>query len=102
VIGPIIPPSIILIFYGAWMQVSIGGLFAAGIIPGLLLGVVLLIANAVFAHRQDHPGGRGTQVPHFWSSFMKSSWRWTARRIRKKAVRIYGPQPLPIILNLKG
>jgi tripartite ATP-independent transporter DctM subunit len=102
VIGPIIPPSIILIFYGAWMQVSIGGLFAAGIIPGLLLGVVLLIANAVFAHRQDHPGGRGTQVPHFWSSFLKSSWRWTARRIRKKAVRIYGPQPLPIILNLKG
>ena len=72
VIGPIIPPSIILIFYGAWMQVSIGGLFAAGIIPGLLLGVVLLVANAVFAHRQDHPGGRGTQVPHFWPSFMKA------------------------------
>jgi tripartite ATP-independent transporter DctM subunit len=72
VIGPIIPPSIILIFYGAWMQVSIGGLFAAGIIPGLLLGVVLLVANAVFAHRHDHPGGRGTQVPHFWPSFMKA------------------------------
>jgi len=72
VIGPIIPPSIILIFYGAWMQVSIGGLFAAGIIPGLLLGVVLLVANAVFAHRQDHPGGRDTQVPRFWSSFMKA------------------------------
>ena len=72
VIGPIIPPSIILIFYGAWMQVSIGGLFAAGIIPGLLLGVILLVANAIFAHRQDHPGGRGTQVPHFWPSFMKA------------------------------
>jgi tripartite ATP-independent transporter DctM subunit len=54
------------------MQVSIGGLFAAGIIPGLLLGVVLLVANAVFAHRHDHPGGRGTQVPHFWPSFMKA------------------------------
>ncbi len=38
VIGPIIPPSIILIFYGAWMQVSIGGLFRrrdfAGPAPG--------------------------------------------------------------------
>ena len=72
VIGPIIPPSIILIFYGAWMQVSIGGLFAAGILPGLLLGVALLIANAVFAHRHDHPGGRGTHVPRFAPSFVKS------------------------------
>ena len=72
VIGPIIPPSIILIFYGAWMQVSIGGLFAAGILPGLLLGGALLVANAVFAHRQDHPGGRGTEVPPVWPSFVKS------------------------------
>ena len=72
VIGPIIPPSIILIFYGAWMQVSIGGLFAAGIIPGLLLGGALLIANGFFAHRRNHPGGRGTPVPHFWPSFVKS------------------------------
>ncbi len=72
VIGPIIPPSIILIFYGAWMQVSIGGLFAAGILPGLLLGAALLVANAIFAHRQDHPGGRGTAIPRFWPSFFKS------------------------------
>ena len=72
VIGPIIPPSIILIFYGAWMQVSIGGLFAAGIFPGFLLGAALMLANAVFAHRHGHPGGRGTPVPAFWSSLLKS------------------------------
>lgn len=72
VIGPIIPPSIILIFYGAWMQVSIGGLFAAGILPGLLLGVVLLITNGVLAHLYDHPGGKGTAVPQLWPSFFKS------------------------------
>jgi tripartite ATP-independent transporter DctM subunit len=72
VIGPIIPPSIILIFYGAWMQVSIGGLFAAGILPGLLLGVLLLLANGVFAHRHNHPGGRGAQIPPFWPSLLKS------------------------------
>ncbi len=73
VIGPIIPPSIILIFYGAWMQVSIGGLFAAGIFPGLLLGAVLMLANSIFAHRQGHPGGHDTQVPAFWSSLLKSA-----------------------------
>jgi len=72
VIGPIIPPSIILIFYGAWMQVSIGGLFAAGVIPGLLLGGSLLITNGLFAHCQDHPGGRGTKVLPFWPSFLKA------------------------------
>jgi tripartite ATP-independent transporter DctM subunit len=72
VIGPIIPPSIILIFYGAWMQVSIGGLFAAGILPGLLLGLALLIANGIFAHVQNHPGGRGTAVPPILPSFVKS------------------------------
>lgn len=63
IIGPIIPPSIILIFYGALMQTSIGALFAAGIIPGLLLGAALMVANGIFAHRHNHPGGKGTQVP---------------------------------------
>jgi tripartite ATP-independent transporter DctM subunit len=58
VIGPIIPPSIILIFYGATMGVDIAALFAAGIVPGLMLAVALMLANAFFAHRYDHPGGR--------------------------------------------
>jgi len=73
IIGPIIPPSIIMIFYGAWMQVSIGALFAAGILPGLVLGGALLVANGVFAHRYDHPGGRGTTVPPFWPSLLRSA-----------------------------
>lgn len=73
IIGPIIPPSIILIFYGSWMQVSIGRLFAAGILPGLLLGGVLLLANGIFAHINDHPGGKGDEVPPFWSSLRRSS-----------------------------
>lgn len=58
VIGPIIPPSIILIFYGATMGVDIAALFAAGIVPGLMLAVALMLANTFFAHRYDHPGGR--------------------------------------------
>jgi len=65
IIGPIIPPSIILIFYGALMQTSIGALFAAGIVPGLVLAAALMLANTYFAHRHDHPGGRGTEAPPF-------------------------------------
>ncbi|NHF72580.1 TRAP transporter large permease [Paracoccus xiamenensis] len=55
IIGPIVPPSIILIFYGAIMQTSVAALFVAGIVPGLLLGSALLGANAFYAWRDDHP-----------------------------------------------
>src|SRR5699024_7946299 len=41
-IGPIIPPSIVLILYGVIASVSIGDLFIAGVIPGLLMGVGLM------------------------------------------------------------
>ena len=58
IIGPIIPPSIIMIMYGALMETDIAALFAAGIVPGLLLAVVLMMANGVVARRQDHPRGK--------------------------------------------
>ncbi len=54
-IGPIIPPSIILIFYGAIMGVDVAALFAAAIVPGLVLAAALFIANAVFARLGNHP-----------------------------------------------
>ncbi|RVV97429.1 TRAP transporter large permease [Mesobaculum littorinae] len=68
IIGPIIPPSIILIFYGALLNTSVVALFAAGVVPGLLLAAVLMAVNAVMAHRYDHPGGKGSEIPPFWSS----------------------------------
>ncbi|MCC3306387.1 TRAP transporter large permease [Sneathiella sp. HT1-7] len=66
IIGPIIPPSIILIFYGALMNTSVVALFAAGIVPGLLLAVMLMILNSFFAVKYDHPGGRGSDIPKFF------------------------------------
>lgn len=54
-IGPIIPPSIIMVIYGAFMQVSIAGLFAAGIIPGLLMGVVLMIHAKRVSKKRNYP-----------------------------------------------
>ncbi|MFV0383310.1 TRAP transporter large permease [Paracoccus sp. (in: a-proteobacteria)] len=65
IIGPIIPPSIILIFYGALLNTSVVALFAAGIVPGLLLAAVLMAINAYYAHRDDHPGGKGSEIPAF-------------------------------------
>lgn len=54
-IGPIIPPSIILIFYGAIMGVDVATLFAAAVVPGLLLALTLFLANAIFARIENHP-----------------------------------------------
>ncbi len=57
VIGPIIPPSIVMIFYGALMNVSVAALFAGGIVPGLLMALFLFAYNFWVARRDDHPGG---------------------------------------------
>jgi TRAP-type transport system large permease protein len=72
IIGPIIPPSIILIFYGALMQVSIGGLFAAGLVPGFFLAMALMVLNTIFAHRHNHPGGRNEPLPPVLPSLIKA------------------------------
>jgi tripartite ATP-independent transporter DctM subunit len=65
VIGPIIPPSIVMIFYGAVMQTSVAALFVGGVVPGLMLAGVLFAANAWFARRNNHPGGRSEDIPAF-------------------------------------
>ncbi|HLS68852.1 MAG TPA: TRAP transporter large permease subunit [Kiloniellales bacterium] len=54
-ISVLIPPSIPLILYGLISNVSIVNLFIAGILPGLLLGMGLLIAVAIVAHKRNLP-----------------------------------------------
>jgi len=54
-IGPIIPPSIPMVLYALVSDQSVGYLFAAGMAPGLLMGVVLIIMNAIIAHRRNFP-----------------------------------------------
>ena len=67
IIGPIVPPSIILIFYGALMGTSVTALFLAGIVPGLVLAAALIAVNAVFAWRQDHPSVAKADMPRVGS-----------------------------------
>lgn len=72
-IGPIIPPSIIMIFYGALMQTSVAAMFVGGLIPGLLLAFALFGANHYFAMRHNHPGGRGEKVPALVPSLQRAA-----------------------------
>ncbi|MDX1343190.1 MAG: TRAP transporter large permease [Reinekea sp.] len=55
VIGPIIPPSGIMIIYAYTMEVSVAALFAAGIVPGLLVGLALMAVTAVMARKHNFP-----------------------------------------------
>jgi tripartite ATP-independent transporter DctM subunit len=72
-IGPIIPPSIIMIIYGGLTGASVAALFAAGIIPGLLLAVALMALNTGIAAVKDHPGGASDDLPRFWPSLVKAA-----------------------------
>ena len=60
-IGPIIPPSIPLVLYALDSNTSIGFLFLAGILPGLIMGVVLIGMNTWISYRRDF--GKEEPVP---------------------------------------
>jgi TRAP-type transport system large permease protein len=51
-IGPIIPPSIPMVLYALVSDTSIGYLFLGGIVPGLLMGLVLMVMNTIISHRR--------------------------------------------------
>jgi len=55
VIGPIIPPSGIMIIYAYTMEISVAALFAAGVIPGILVGLGLMSTTALMAKKHNFP-----------------------------------------------
>jgi C4-dicarboxylate transporter DctM subunit len=55
VIGPIIPPSIPMVLYALISDASVGYLFFAGVIPGLLMALAQMAINSYMAHRHDYP-----------------------------------------------
>lgn len=61
IIGPTIPPSTLAIIYGSIMGVSIAGLFAAGILPGLLIAGICMLVIALLGRRLNLP--KGSQRP---------------------------------------
>jgi tripartite ATP-independent transporter DctM subunit len=60
-IGPVIPPSIPLVIYGYLTEVSVGRLFLAGVIPGALMALALMIAVYFISRRRRYP--RDTRAP---------------------------------------
>ena len=65
VIGPVIPPSIPMIFYAMLSGASIGALFLGGIVPGLLIGFALMGYTAVIAKKRNYPEGVSLPAKEF-------------------------------------
>jgi TRAP-type C4-dicarboxylate transport system permease large subunit len=67
-VGPIIPPSLPFVIYGMMANVSVGALFLAGILPGLLLAALMMVTVAYFAHKN----GWGSDVKFEWPRVLKA------------------------------
>jgi len=73
-IGPIIPPSLPMVVYGVSADVSIGGLFLAGVIPGLLMAVALMLMVAEVARRRNLPRHPFPSVSEVWHAYRRAHW----------------------------
>lgn len=75
-VGPIIPPSIHLVIYGAIAEVSVSDLFMAGILPGLLMGAVLMLTIYIQAITgiQKCPIRMRQPLNAIWDSFLQASF----------------------------
>lgn len=71
-IGAIIPPSMVMVVYGAIAQVSIGGLFLGGIIPGILVGLFLMATIKIYTYHPDYPELRVIHSKFEWRAVGKS------------------------------
>ena len=82
-IGGIIPPSIMMIVLANATEISVASLFAAGIIPGLLIGAVIMLINHYFAIKND---------------FERSDERFSIRRVGREMYRSSFALLIPVVL----
>jgi len=73
-VGPIIPPSIAFVVYGVVGCQSIGKLFIAGILPGILYGILIMIVIYFIAKKRNYPRAKSFSIKEFWVSFKEAIW----------------------------
>ena len=78
-LGPIIPPSLPFVIYAMMANVSVGALFLAGILPGVLMAVLMMLTVAYFAHKNG------------WGGDIKFEWPRVAKALIETAVVIVWP-----------
>lgn len=88
-LGPIIPPSLPFVIYGMMANVSVGSLFLAGILPGVLLALLMMLTVAYFAHKNN------------WGADIKFEWPRVIKALVETGVVIGWPVALWLLI-VKG
>jgi C4-dicarboxylate transporter DctM subunit len=73
-LGIVVPPSIVMVVYATAANVSVGDLFLAGYIPGLLLGLGIILHCFIYAHIHNSPAGKKSSFKSFGLAFLNSIW----------------------------
>jgi C4-dicarboxylate transporter DctM subunit len=73
-LGILIPPSIVMVMYSVSTNTSVGALFMAGVIPGLLLAFLLGLTTWYRAKKFDYPRQAKATWPERWDAFKKAVW----------------------------
>lgn len=71
-IGVVIPPSIPMIVFGFLTGASIGQLFAAGLIPGVLIGLSLIVVSSIISKKNGYSSTSEFSVKEVWDTFRRS------------------------------
>jgi C4-dicarboxylate transporter DctM subunit len=73
-LGILIPPSIVMVVYAAATETSVGKLFMAGVVPGLLLGTALMVAIYIVAVKKNLPALPRATLREFLSTARQAIW----------------------------
>ena len=73
-LGIMIPPSVPLVIYAVLTQESIGKLFMAGVVPGLMLATLLGLTTWVLARKKNYPRMPKASWGERWTAFRNSAW----------------------------
>jgi C4-dicarboxylate transporter DctM subunit len=70
----LIPPSVAFVVYGVITETSIGGLFAAGVVPGLIMGAALILPVYLISKKQGWGGDRWGTKAEIWQALKEGFW----------------------------
>ncbi len=73
-LGILIPPSIVMVMYSVTTNTSVGQLFMAGVVPGLLLAFLLGLTTWFLARKHNYPRMKKATWGERWTTFRKSIW----------------------------